>query len=107
MPDRAEPTAPGTGGPPRLDGRHLDGNALAGPLSGLFVPDMTMATGRCGTCRREGLLADALLYAHAPGQVLRCAHCGHVTLRLVTAPDRFWFDLPAGSALSVPRPDAR
>lgn len=87
--------------PPAGD-RHLDGNTLAGPLSMLFVPDITMATGRCGTCGRSDLLARAPLYADAPGRVLRCAHCGHPTLRLVSAPDMFWLDLPHGSGLAIP-----
>ena len=84
------------------DGRHLDGNALAGPLSLLFVPEMTLATGQCGSCGYTDLLVRAPLYGRGPGQVMRCGVCGEVTLRLVTAPDRFRLDLPHGSALTIP-----
>ncbi|MEU5877224.1 DUF6510 family protein [Spirillospora sp. NPDC047279] len=87
---------------PITDDRHLDGNALAGPLSMLFVPDIATSTGRCGSCGRGDLLARAPLYAQAPGQVLRCRHCGNVVLRLVSAPDMFWLDLPHGSGLAIP-----
>ncbi|WP_019631760.1 DUF6510 family protein [Actinomadura atramentaria] len=84
-------------------GTGLDGNALAGPLGLIFTPDMTTAAGRCGSCGRDGMLARAPLYADAPGAVLRCPFCGEVTLRLVTAPDRYWLDLPAGTSLMIPR----
>ncbi|MFC4905846.1 DUF6510 family protein [Actinomadura gamaensis] len=84
------------------DDRRLDGNALAGPLSMLFVPDTALAAGRCGHCGHRDLLARAPLYGDAPGHVLRCGICTHPTLRLVAAPDRFWLDLPGGSALSIP-----
>lgn len=86
----------------RADDRHLDGNALAGPLSGLFVPDLTMAACRCGTCGVTGPLAHGHLYSRAPGNVLRCPHCRAATLRLVTAPGHYWLDMPAGSGLSIP-----
>jgi hypothetical protein len=87
---------------PAWDSRHLDGNTLAGPLSMLFIPDITMATGRCGNCLHNDMIARQPLYARAPGLVLRCPNCGHPTLRLVSAPDRFWLDLPGGSALTIP-----
>ncbi|MFC5748377.1 DUF6510 family protein [Actinomadura rugatobispora] len=84
------------------DDRHLDGNALAGPLSLLFVPEMTLASGQCGTCGHSDLLVRAPLYTQAPGQVMRCPVCGEVTLRLVVTPDRFRLDLPHGSSLTIP-----
>jgi uncharacterized protein DUF6510 len=31
-----------------------DGNALAGPLHGVFGVEVTTAVGRCGTCGRTG-----------------------------------------------------
>ncbi|QFG26990.1 hypothetical protein F7P10_11980 [Actinomadura sp. WMMB 499] len=89
-----------------MDGLHLDGNALAGPLSRLFAPEMTSATVRCGACGLAGPLAAARLYAHAPGNVLRCRGCGTAVLRLIVADDRIHLDMPMGTALTVPVPPA-
>ncbi|MDQ1572918.1 MAG: hypothetical protein QOH44_477, partial [Actinomycetota bacterium] len=41
---------------------HLDGNAIAGPLSEIFGADMTMASGRCGGCGDVSPLAMAMVY---------------------------------------------
>ncbi|MFC9975699.1 DUF6510 family protein [Spirillospora sp. NPDC127200] len=89
-------------GRPPLDDRHLDGNALLGPLGMLFVPPIAAAQGRCGGCGHADLLVRAPLYADAPGRVLRCPSCGDVTLRLVTTPEVFWLDMPGGSGLAIP-----
>lgn len=62
---------------------HLDGNALAGPLVELFQVDMTMATGRCVSCRQPELLARASVYISAMGSVMRCRNCDSVLAVLV------------------------
>jgi hypothetical protein len=63
----------------------LDGNAIAGLLGELFVPEMTAARGRCASCGAVEPLGAEHVYAHplAPGVVVRCAHCDNVLLVLV------------------------
>lgn len=73
--------------------RHLDGNALAGPLREIFAVDLTVAIGTCAHCRARGPLAEVAVYPDAPGMVARCARCGEVVLRLVRGPERAWLDL--------------
>ncbi|MER5643260.1 DUF6510 family protein [Streptosporangium sp. NPDC002524] len=86
---------------------HLDGNAAGGALRDVFAVDLTAATGQCTACERTLVLAEVLLYTHAPGLVARCPGCEEVVFRLVRAPGRAWldmrgmtcvqFELPAGS----------
>ncbi len=45
---------------------HVDGNALAGPLSEVFRDDVTMALGRCTSCGDVSVLAEALEIPVAP-----------------------------------------
>lgn len=70
----------------------LDGNALAGPLSQVFVAEISTARLTCAACGDESALAAALLYRGA-GEVLRCVACGQVLLRLVVAPGRTFIQL--------------
>lgn len=60
---------------------HLDGNALAGALE-QFVADLTSADCMCAGCGSSAPLATALLYAQAPGMVLRCPSCTAVLMVL-------------------------
>jgi hypothetical protein len=57
--------------------RRLDGNALAGALAELLVPELTAARGRCAGCGAVEALGADHAYAEpdAPGAVLRCVHC--------------------------------
>ncbi|HEY7146179.1 MAG TPA: DUF6510 family protein [Streptosporangiaceae bacterium] len=71
----------------------LDGNVLAGAMSELFAIDITSATAQCASCGVTGPVAQARVYADAPGLTARCPACGQVVLRLVRAPDRAWLDL--------------
>ena len=75
------------------DERYLDGNALAGALAEIFAVEVTAATGQCDGCGRSGALAEARLWADAPGLVLRCIGCDGVLLRVVTGNGRTWLDL--------------
>jgi hypothetical protein len=81
---------------------HLDGNALAGPLSELFRDDMTIATGRCAHCGDVSVLAQALVYDAAPGWAVRCRACGEVLMVIVRTADRMMVDLRGVTALEVP-----
>ncbi|MFC5503292.1 DUF6510 family protein [Lysinimonas soli] len=82
---------------------HVDGNALAGPLSELFAFDLTTAVGRCLNCGASGMIGDAMVYLAAPGTVARCPHCDEVLATLVEADDRVWLSLRGISALEVRR----
>jgi hypothetical protein len=85
-----------------LDGTELDGNALAGPLREVFAVELTAALGTCAGCGRSGPLAEARLYARAPGLVARCPGCAAVLVRLVAGPDRTWLDLRGLAVVEVP-----
>jgi DNA-directed RNA polymerase subunit RPC12/RpoP len=85
-------------------GDHLDGNALAGPLSELFAVDVTAAVGRCVNCGRTGPIATLRVYGRAPGMVARCPDCDHIILRLVRTPDAAWLDLTGAASLRVRLP---
>jgi len=45
---------------------HVDGNALAGPLSEVFRDDITTALGRCTSCGDVSVLAEALVSPVSP-----------------------------------------
>src|SRR5262245_8693784 len=55
---------------------HVDGNALAGPLSSLFTPDLTTATAVCAGCGRADALAADPVYGAPMGLIVRCPGCG-------------------------------
>jgi Family of unknown function (DUF6510) len=83
----------------------LDGNALAGPLSEVFRIDVTTAIGECAHCRRSGPIAQAVVYANAPGMIARCPSCDGVVLRLVRNSGRAWLDLRGLICLQLAIPD--
>jgi Family of unknown function (DUF6510) len=72
---------------------YLDGNAAAGELSRIFAVDITSAEGQCANCGAKRRFAEAHLYSHCPGLVVRCALCEHVLLRLVNVGPRVLLDL--------------
>jgi hypothetical protein len=80
---------------------HLDGNAVAGVLGDVFAVDVTAAAGCCDGCGAVSVLAEARVYVDAPGAVVRCAGCGSVLMRVVTAPGRTWLDLRGLSYLQL------
>ena len=61
----------------------LDGNAIAGPLFEHFGSEMTTALGTCAHCGTRAQIAELVVYARAPGTVVRCRHCGNVVMVLV------------------------
>jgi hypothetical protein len=73
----------------------LDGNAAAGLLSELFVPDFTAASATCAGCGTTRPVGALLMYAHGMGAVLRCASCEAVVLCLTRTPTQVWLD-PTG-----------
>jgi hypothetical protein len=71
----------------------LDGNAVGGLLGEVFGWEMTTARGTCGSCGAVGEVATLVVYAQAPGTVMRCPACGAVLLRIVRAERRIWIEL--------------
>ena len=71
----------------------VDGNAVAGVLAEIFVPDMTVARTTCATCADTRPMAELHAYVRSAGTVLRCRSCGAAQVRLVRTPDRAWLDL--------------
>jgi hypothetical protein len=86
----------------RTWGATLDGNALAGPLSELFVAEVTAAVARCRSCHRETVVAELMVFGPDPGMVARCPGCADVLLRVVRTPDKIWLDLGGMASLEVP-----
>jgi len=71
----------------------LDGNAAAGILSEVFVPDLTTARATCANCGTIRPLGALFVYAHGMGMVRRCPSCDAVVLRIARTRTRLWFDL--------------
>ena len=86
----------------RSEPRHVDGNALGGVLSEVFVADLTMATTTCAGCGNASSFAVLDVFLDAPGAVARCRSCGAVQLRLVRSGTRIWLDLTGIRALQIP-----
>lgn len=71
----------------------LDGNALAGLLSEIFVAEVTTAGTRCDTCGAVEAVGALRAYVTGPGTVLRCVHCDAVLLRAARRADGWVVDL--------------
>ena len=74
----------------------LDGNAAAGLLSELFVPDLTAARATCAGCGASGAVGALLVYAHGMGPVMRCPTCEGVVLCVTRTATQVWLD-PTGA----------
>jgi hypothetical protein len=93
------------------DAARLDGNAAAGILSELFVPDLTTARATCANCGAIRPLGALLVYAHGMGTILRCPGCDALILRVAHTRTHLWFELTgarlvviaAGAAIDDPR----
>jgi Family of unknown function (DUF6510) len=83
----------------------LDGNAAGGPLGEVFALEVTAARGTCAFCGATAELGAVVVYAHAPGIVLRCPSCSSVLLRIVRGPDRLWLDATGIRCLEL-RPES-
>ena len=78
------------------DALRLDGNAAAGILSELFVPDLTAARATCDHCGASRAVGALLLYAHGMGAVMRCPSCDAVVLCVTRTTTQVWLD-PTGA----------
>lgn len=84
----------------------LDGNAAAGALGEVFALEPTTATSVCAGCGTSFEVGELVVYAHAPGLVLRCRGCGAVQLRVVRAPGRVYLDLRGCRSLELRTPSS-
>ncbi|NDU72116.1 hypothetical protein GWI34_05680 [Actinomadura sp. DSM 109109] len=82
--------------------RTLDGNAVAGLLHDIFGEEMTAATALCGTCGSAAVLADAVVYPHLPGHVLRCRNCTGLLIVATRIRGIHCLDLQGVAALDRP-----
>jgi hypothetical protein len=74
------------------DALRLDGNAAAGILSEIFVPDLTAARATCAQCGASGAVGALLVYAHGMGTVMRCPTCDGVVLCVTRTATQVWLD---------------
>jgi hypothetical protein len=74
----------------------LDGNAAAGILSEIFLPDLTAALATCAHCGTTRAVGALLVYAHGMGTVVRCPGCQGVVMGIGRTATRLWLD-PSGA----------
>ena len=89
---------------PGADAQRVDGNAAAGILSELFVPDLTVARAKCAGCGMTGTIGALLVYAHGMGTVMRCPGCDGVIMRIARTPTHVWLDASGATSISVSAP---
>lgn len=66
----------------------LDGNVLAGRIGALFSFEPTTAQGQCDSCAEIAVLAQAAVYPHPMGFVVRCRSCDSILMVVVERGDR-------------------
>jgi NAD-dependent SIR2 family protein deacetylase len=82
---------------------HVDGNALAGPLSEIFEIDVTAASVRCQTCGDTSVLARAMVYEKPHALIARCSACDGVLMIVLQKHDATEIDLSGVAWLGIPR----
>ena len=91
------------GGGRVADANRVDGNAAAGILSEVFVPDLTIARAKCAGCGTTRTIGALLVYAHGMGTVIRCPGCDHVVLRVARTPTHMWLDATGATSIVISR----
>jgi hypothetical protein len=81
---------------------HVDGNALAGPLSAIFTGDLTTATAVCAGCGRTELVAALPVFGAPMGLVARCPGCDQVMLGYTELPSGRTLDMHGTATLRLP-----
>lgn len=84
------------------DALRLDGNAAAGILSEVFVPDITAADTTCANCGTTRAMGALLVYTHGMGTVVRCPNCDSVVLRVARTRTRLWLDMTGATRVVTP-----
>jgi hypothetical protein len=77
----------------------LDGNAAAGLLQEIFVPEITSAQIECEACGYTAEVGALQLYAVAMGAVLRCTHCDAILIRAVHTVHGRWLEMKGARCL--------
>jgi hypothetical protein len=85
---------------------HVDGNALAGPLSEIFTVDMTTATGTCASCGDSSPLAMAMVYPKPNTFIVRCHVCDSILLTIIHSSRETRIDLNGLASLTIPTPQS-
>lgn len=85
------------------DALRVDGNAAAGILSELFVPDLTSARAKCAGCGMTRTIGALMVYAHGMGIVVRCPGCDRVVLRVARTPSHVWLDATGATSIVISR----
>ena len=85
------------------DALRVDGNAAAGILSELFVPDLTSARAKCAGCGMTRTIGALMVYAHGMGTVVRCPGCDRVVLRVARTPTHVWLDATGATSIVISR----
>lgn len=85
----------------KADVQRVDGNAVGGMLSELFVPDLTAARARCAGCGTTRMVGVLHVYAHGMGMVMRCPGCDGVVLRVARTPTHFWLDATGATSIAM------
>jgi hypothetical protein len=81
----------------------VDGNAAAGILALVFVPDVTRARIVCAGCGQAGEFAKQRVFALEMGAVVRCPNCSRVTLRVAVTPHGYFVDMRGAEVLHFAR----
>jgi DNA-directed RNA polymerase subunit RPC12/RpoP len=85
----------------------LDGNAAAGGLEEVFAVEITTAVATCAGCGATGEVGELIVYADAPGTVIRCPACGSVVMRYARLPQSTRIDLRGAAVLRIPQETRR
>jgi hypothetical protein len=83
------------------DALRLDGNAAAGILSELFVPDLTAARATCAGCGSTAAVGALLVYRHGMGTVMRCLSCDGVVLCVTRTATQVRLDLTGARRIII------
>ena len=71
----------------------LNGNAAAGFLQEIFVPEITSAQIECGACGHTAAIGSFHLYGAGMGVVLRCSHCDGLVMRVAHTAHGRWLEM--------------
>jgi phage tail tube protein FII len=77
----------------------LDGNAAAGLLQEIFVPEITTAQIECRACGSTGAVGSLRLYAEPMGAILMCTRCDGILMRAVHTPHGRWLEMTGARCL--------
>lgn len=91
-----------TAGESVADALRLDGNAAAGILSEIFVPDLTAARAVCAHCGATREVGALMVYAHGMGTVVRCPSCDGLVLCVARTATQIWLDATGARRIVIP-----